>query len=503
MINPSLKRFQVHDFCEFMLLRKLLAKANPQIPDNVQEIDLSLLDIYPSYLSLDLLEVELSNRVFEIFETVTEDVSFCFSFLIGEEYQPATKKKKAIDYYNEFIENNLTKLKSGIGYMSIGPECKYEPYILDYYETKESGLKKYMVSVLPSRMISGLEKFVQEYLDLKKKLSKSFESALPGNAPSLEFQGCRFLEQVKERQKFLGVNKVNMGLSDWGMRITAFEDKDSVIPHPFTMTYTDKATLPLVLEAQGIIDIHGICLINKPLEFSEADIQYVVSYPCTINILNSENTSISTEQRKTLSESQIVIIEKIVDELNSAMIFAGKPQLKKDFIDILVWLIKKITYCIEEESFLSNRFTKYHKINYQQKYTKYEDDFFLPFLHEKLIETFGGNDVAKKPEKFKGEIDLLFRNTIPLELKVWLKNPPNLETSIDEKYPHIGQTSAYASIDRVGFLVVLDYSNNEKGLKNLENCWRVLSKEFQSNPEMPTKIVSLIFDCNHAKPSSL
>lgn len=128
---------------------------------------------------------------------------------------------------------------------------------------------------------------------------------------------------------------------------------------------------------------------------------------------------------------------------------------------------------------------------------------FLPFLHEKLSNTFGSQRVLKKPEKFKGEIDLLFDNCLPIELKVWRKEHKDLESTVDEKFPHIGQAVTYASIDRVGFLVILDISSPEKGIKNIENCWRVLTKEFDINKQHPTKIISLIFDCNHTRPSRL
>ena len=177
------------------------------------------------------------------------------------------------------------------------------------------------------------------------------------------------------------------------------------------------------------------------------------------------------------------LIEKIFENLNEALIFTGKPKLKEDFVDLIIWFIKKMSYYLEEELFLRNGAVDYLEKHKGNKYTKIEDDFFLPFLFEKLSETFGSQRVTKKPEKFKGEIDILFGNLLPIELKVWRKEHKDLENTVDEKFPHIGQAATYASIDRVGFLVILDMSSSKSGIKNIENCWRILTKEFDINKQ--------------------
>ena len=48
-----------------------------------------------------------------------------------------------------------------------------------------------------------------------------------------------------------------------------------------------------------------------------------------------------------------------------------------------------------------------------------------------------------------------------------------------------------------------DVSSPEKGIKNIENCWKILTKEFDINKQHPTKIITLFFDCNHSRPSTL
>ena len=331
-----------------------------------------------------------------------------------------------------------------------------------------------------------------------------WESGIDSNAPSIYKQGQLFINQVKKAQEHLGVNKVNIGMRDWGMRMTTFASSDgNLCLHPLNMDYRDKAILPLYLEANGFIDIHDISLVNKLLDHSNANLQYTVNRPCIVNVFDSDNASIPTDERRTLSETQIVIIEKIFEDLNEALIFAGKPKLKEKFRNLIIWFIKKLAYCLEEESFLRDSAVEYLMRNKGNRYVKMEDAFFLPFLFEKLSDAFGSQRVIKKPKKFKGEIDILFDNILPIELKVWREEHKDLESTVDEKFPHIGQAATYAIIDRVGFLVILDISTPKSGIKNIENCWRILTKEFDINKQLSTKIITLFFNCNHTAPSRL
>ena len=495
-------RFQVFDIDPIILVRKLMVKSDKKNMDEEQSVQLSILDFYPVYMDIKLLERELTDVEFSVFATLTEEVSSAISALTNTEIRPKTSIISAIQYYNDFLRKRLEFLKKGMGYLSVSAKDTGDPIINDYQATKETGLRIFNVSFKLKKLINAVKKFIQDYKYLHDKMHDLWESAVESNAPSIEKQGQLFIEQVKIAQDHLGIKNVNMGMHNWGMRMTAFVSDDGVLcQHPFNMNYKGKAILPIYLEAKGIIDIHDLSLINKPLDHANADLQYTVSRPCVINIFDSDNTSIPLDQRKSLTETQIVIIEKIFEELSDALIFAGKPNLKKSFSELIVWFIKKLSFCLEEESFLRNGAVEYLEKNKERKYVNIEDGFFLPFMLEKLSNTFGSHRVLKKPEKFQGEIDILFDNQISIELKVWREKHTDLESTVDEKYPHLGQAASYASIERVGFLVILDVSAPEKGIRNIENCWRILTKVFDMNEQLPTKIVTLILDCNHSQPS--
>ena len=497
-------RFQVRDIDPINLVRKLIVKSDKNNMDREQSVQLSMIDFYQVYMDIKLLEKELIDVEFEVFDTLSETASAVASALSKSEIIPKTDTVAATQYYNDFLEKKLNFLKKGMGYLSVRPKDVGDPIISDYKETKKAGLKAFDVTFELTKLIDALKKFIKDYKSLQDKMRWLWESGVEHNAPSIDKQGQLFIEQVKIAQDHLGITKVNIGMRNWGIRMTASVSNDgSLCPHPFNMNYKGKAILPLYLEAHGVIDIHDISLVNKLLDHSNADLQYTVSRPCVINIFDSDNTPIPLDQRKSLSETQIVLIEKVFEELNEALVFAGKPNLKRSFCDLIIWFIKKLSYCLEEESFLRNAAVEYLENNKETKYVKMEDDLFLPFLLEKLTNTFGSQRVLKKPEKFKGEIDLLFDNCLPIELKVWREEHKDLESTVDEKFPHLSQAATYASIDRVGFLVALDISSPGKGIKNIENCWRVLTKEFDINKQHPTKIISLIFDCNHIQPSRL
>lgn len=497
-------RFQVTDINPIILVRKLIAKAYQNNMDKEQSVELSLVDFYQVYMDIKLLEKELIDVEFDVFDTLNEELSSVMSALSKTEICPKTSIVSATQYYNNFLEKKLEFLKKGKGYLSIGTKDIGVPIINDYKATKGNGLKIYNVTFQLEKLIDAVKKFIKDSKYLRDKMHQLWESAVNHNAPSIDKQGQLFIEQVKIAQEHLGIKKVNIGMKDWGMRMTAFASDDgSLCLHPFNMNYRGKAILPLYLEANGIIDIHDLSLTNNPLDHADAHLQYTVSRPCVINIFDSDNTPIPLNQRKSLTETQIVIIEKIFQEMNDALIFAGKHNLKNSFSELIIWLIKRLSFCLEEESFLRNKVMEYLDQNKDKIYVNLEDGFFLPFLYEKLTSNFGSHRVMKKPKKFKGEIDIFFDNRIPIELKVWKKEHKGIESTIDENFPHLGQAASYASIDRIGFMVILDVSSPEKGIKNIENCWKILTKEFDINKQHPTKIITLFFDCNHSRPSTL
>jgi len=496
-------RFQVADIDPIILVRKLIAKARRDSMQEEQPIELSLIDFYPAYMTKDLLEAELCGLDFEVFDSLTEQFTSLMSSVAKTEIVPHTSSVSAIAYYNTFFEKKLEFLRRGGRYFPSTDGSGNTSIITDYSITHADGLESFTVRVQLGTLIQAVKQFVADYDHLHGKMHQLWESAIESNAASIIKQGQLFMGQVAQMQDLLGLDRVNIGIRDWGMRITAWAtDEGDLILHPFNMTYRGKSILPICLEARGLIDIHDLSLTNKPSDYADANLQYTVSRPCVTNIFGSDNTAIPLDQRPSLTESQIVIIEKIFQAMNDALAFAGKPDLRHSFTALLIWFVKKVSFCLAEETFLQKKVADYLD-HHDEGQVRLEDEVFLPTMYEKLVSSFGEQRVIKKPEKYNGEIDILFDNCLPVELKAWREKHKGIEETSDERFPHLGQAATYASHDRVGFMVILDISSPCTGVRNIENCYRVLSKEFDVNKQLPTKIVVLLFDCNHCPPSRL
>lgn len=175
---------------------------------------------------------------------------------------------------------------------------------------------------------------------------------------------------------------------------------------------------------------------------------------------------------------------------------AGEMNLRIDYR-------KQAAYCLEEPSFLRDPIKKWLDQHANDSILHIENDFFLPQIYERLREEFGAK-VVKKPERFAGEIDILFDGQIPLELKVRRgKHAPLLANELKKNFRPGSQAAAYAAVSRLGFIVLLDLPEGEHGIFNLEHCADVIVKEVSANAEFPTCIVVVVFHCHHPRPSSV
>ena len=112
-------RLQILDIDPIILVRKLIVKSNRNNRDKEQSVQFSMIDFYQVYMDIKLLEKQLIDVEFEIFDTLTEEVSSGLSALSGTEMSPKTSTVSAIQYYNKFLEDKLNFLKKGMCYLSI------------------------------------------------------------------------------------------------------------------------------------------------------------------------------------------------------------------------------------------------------------------------------------------------------------------------------------------------------------------------------------------------
>ena len=490
------RKFQCHDILEILIARKILQKCDCGKLNQMQETDLSIIDFFSSH-SMELFEKLIKSKKFNICTTGNEHAAFLLSKITGSDIGSPEYEYDAIDYYNEIVEK-------GLRYLKTGDNSGLKACIKNFILIDGNNVKTFKITFVPQDIHESIKEWIKGQLAFREKLLDLHGAGMRGTPPTFEFQSNRFLERLKQLQNDLGRESVNLGLYDWGSRgiLLKSENDDEIYDHPLNLTISDKSIVPLFMETQGFIDILDLSFVNSPLYPTEADIQFLVRYPCLTNLFSVDTQFLKSSVQKQLSESQIVILARIFEKLTTNIVFSGKPKLRNSFVDLIVWLMKKSTFCLEEASFLQDKALDFLETHANDRYTKTEDDFFLPFMLEKLTDEFGTDRVIKKPEKYNGEIDLLFDSSIPLELKVWKnRNSSKLEESVEAKFPQAGQAAAYAAINRLAFLLILDVSNPNKEITNLENCWETINLHFSNQKTLPTVVIAVIFHCNQPQPS--
>lgn len=186
-------RFQILDIDPIILVRKLVVKSDQNNMGKEQSVQLSMIDFYQAYMDIKLLEKQLIDVEFEVFDSLTEEASLVLSALSGKGISPKISIVSATQYYNDFLENKLNFLKKGRSYLSVGPKDIGDPIINDFQETKKTGLKAFNVTFELDELISGLKKFIKDYKYLQNKMHQLWESGINSNAPSIYKQGQLFI----------------------------------------------------------------------------------------------------------------------------------------------------------------------------------------------------------------------------------------------------------------------------------------------------------------------
>lgn len=200
-----------------------------------------------------------------------------------------------------------------------------------------------------------------------------------------------------------------------------------------------------------------------------------------------------------MSEAEIGAYDGMVRQLQANLCFVGKSKLEQEFAQFASWAVKQVAYRLEEPSFLKTPALNWLKSHGGVGYQRMEDDFFLPILYERLRERFGPL-VSKKPERFGGNVDILF-GEVSVELKVRKgQKAARVDELIDEKYKPTGQAAAYAALTGLGCVLVLDVPTESPSVTNLTACFKVVTRRF-SEARRPTSVVVFIFQCDIPRPS--
>ncbi|KEZ64740.1 hypothetical protein AAY86_10435 [Pseudomonas amygdali pv. tabaci str. ATCC 11528] len=484
------------NFLSAVILSKLELNSDQQTTEVAIELsDIFYLDIEPTHQ--EKYQISIPSK-----SDMASEVETFVHMMLGMD-KPAEKfiTVSYEDHFGSWFTRTL-------GYLRDGDSCGTKP-VIDSFEkigTDYTGTPKFKISITKDKFIESFKENIlsQVYFgeESYSKLIKSVPSSTPAISASKQLEYLRtFLEK---RSELTGETKFSFLLSDFNFRKAMMEfalpGGKSLIPSPFTSGTGTKAALPLLLAIQGELDIQQIKIKSSTTNLQDIDIQFSIHKPAIRNVCGANYCSLPRETRERMSAVELVNYEKILKVLQQNHCFHGNHQLEKDFILFCTWALKQVSHCIEEPSYLKSKATTWMRDNEEKGYKNMEDNFFLPFLYEKLRERFE-EKVQKKPERFGGNVDILF-GQMPVELKVRKGHKGALiDKVVDESYKPASQAAAYAAITRLGCVLVLDVPTGEPRVTNITSCIKVVTKKFEE-ADLPTSIIVFVFQCNTPKPSS-
>jgi hypothetical protein len=496
-------RLRFNELPETLFARIIATKCPDLSSKDAVRIRLSLQDLFRK-LSASEIEGKLANVSFTYSEKNTELFTDFLNAILGADLEPHRETAAALDFYHSHVESRLKWLSSG------EEKDGKLPCIEGFTKRTEGNLIIFDISVRPSVLVERLATHIAIDFELNAKLLRDIMRAQkrpidPGARIDYRKQVELLTAFLDERQKLTSEIEFTILSSQipfrWALQVLA-SGPPVAAPGIGTTTAVDKVMLPLLLELNGHLDILDINIESDPLEPHNVILQYSLRRPAVRNIFSATTDGLEPASRSLLNETELVLYCRLHRRLQECLVFGGRSKLEVSFGQSCSWLIRKAAYCLEEPSFLSNPARDWLKQQNADSTIQMEDRFFLPAIYERLRSDFGSK-VVKKPERFGGEIDILFDDTIPIELKVrrGRKGPLNL-AEIDDAFPPAGQAAAYASVSRVGIVAILDLPDTDAPLGNLESCATVVEKRFPEDSPYPTCIVVISFRCHHFKPSA-
>ncbi|WP_153784968.1 hypothetical protein [Pseudomonas sp. EMN2] len=415
-----------------------------------------------------------------------------------------------VEYKNVSYEKYFGEwLHLKLGYLRDGDNCGTKPIIDSFDSVKKdnTGVPIYTIKLTKQKFLENFKHNILREIyfgeDTYTKAIKSLESSAP--AISVDKQLGYLRHYLDSRTENTGETQFSFLLSQFNFRRVMFpipmpDGKFGMMPSPLSSGAKVKASLPILLAIQGELDIQQIKIKSKINNLQQVDIQYSIHKPAVKNTFGAGFCSLPSNTRERMSAVEIASYERVSKALQANYCFHDHYPLEKDFVELASWTLKQVSYCLEEPSYLKNKAITWINDNRDKNYKNMEDDFFLPFLYERLRERFG-KVIQKKPERFGGNVDVIF-GEIPIELKVRRGYKEALiDQIVDEKYKPTSQAAAYAAITRLGCVMVLDLPTSEPAVTNISACIKVVTKKFPE-ADLPTSIVVFVFQCNTPKPSS-
>ena len=485
----------INDIGENFIARKLLQLYRV---DDSAATKISILDLISfENASFNDVSERLSKENIKVQDTIAIKVANALSQIHDTEVAAATKSEVATEFFNKWLYTKLTYLKDGDGY-------ELKPFLDSIDIDKSHDLWCFAVRFDWQTAVNIYKENLSASRNFYSKMPLLlFEKGLASGYPGvgMPFLIKRILKRIQRIYGELGNDVGSITTRQFGFRHVLIESalengRTVTMPSPLTIQSAQKPELMLQIEVSGLIDVLNY-KIHYPHDANDIEIEYFYKFPPAKNLFLNILYGLDQEKSKALTEIQFDVYRRAYLFLEEKLVFSGRPKLEATWSELFFWFIKKVSYNLEDSDFLSKRYAKWSAENPDDGLV--EDNFFLPFLLEKLKDSFEDR-VIKKPEMFGGELDILFDTIIPVELKVRKGFATPLEDIINEHYKAHNQARAYAAKCRIGFVCVLDIPEKVDSTSNFDNCIQNFSISFGEDL-FDTVIITCIFSIRLKSPS--
>jgi hypothetical protein len=472
-------KLRFDDLGETFFARLILSKCADPASTEVSKVELSLSDLFRRLSPADLAAA-LDGKTFTSSQRFTEIGADLLSALSRITLTPGGKTSPALDFYQKHIASRLKWLKSG------DSRDNRLPCIEDFTPRANGKLITFEILVRPGTLRDRLCEYIPGELELTAKLiTKALNAqqrpADPGPRIDYRKQVQLLTDDLDQRQQLTGETEFAIFSNEFPFRWALQEFGGFTMPGIGTTTAKDKALLPLFLELNGYLDIVALDFESDPLQPNDILVRYSLVRPARRNIFGANNQGLDAATRSLMSETELCLYDRLHREVREGLVFGGRPRLEMSFGTITSWLIRKAAYCLQEPTFMAEPAREWLERHKNDGRMQREDEFFLPAIYEKMRSDFGSR-VVKKPERFGGEIDILFDDDIPIELKVRRgQREPIDMADIDAKYRPGGQAAAYAAVSRLGFVLVLDLPGSNCVVVSLKTALLLSNGDFPNH----------------------
>lgn len=225
-------RIRFEDLHEVVYASLILNKIENYEEQSLVEVEISLLDLFPRYKSLEELAEVIQGKTGVLKNKNSEYFADMINHMFGTNYNAAETKIDLIDFYNK-------RIKQCLDYLVKGDSVALKPCIESVDTVTNQSLHSFIVKFIPKKLREIQAKNVYNHFTLSERMFSEMQDKLEETSPyvsyrkQLEFAHNYF----KERQDKTGEVSFEFNLKEIPFRhlVTTMENENErfTLPVPF------------------------------------------------------------------------------------------------------------------------------------------------------------------------------------------------------------------------------------------------------------------------------